>query len=520
MNAAMRRDYLLLTGISAAISVCALIFYYHQGAILLYGDAVAHINIARRVFDSRTPGFSQLGTVWLPLPHLLEIPFIVNNRMWQIGIGASIPSMIAYVAGALGVFRLVRGMASRFSSWTAALIFALNPNLVYMQATAMGESLYLAFFVWSAVYFAEFARQARDDAERAGRSLTKCGGMVAAAMLVRYDGWFLAAVIAFTAAVIMWRLRLFAWPLRRGLINCILLTGSAGAFFLVYNQVVFGNALEFANGPYSARAIQERSKTPTMPTYPGEKSVRDATLQFLKISRLNVAEGWPESWLFTAAVIALLASLYFSRRYLSWAILWTPVPFYVLCVAWGSVPIYHPEWWPFSYYNVRYGLQLLPAIAVFAALGCEFAARFFPLRYVAGAAALVIALSYFSVWNKTPICLREAQINGSDRVALDRDLASKLKTLPATATLMMNCGAHPGALQMAGISLKRTLSESTHPYWENALARPAQSADYIVAFAGDDVARAVHEHPQGLEAIAIIGTPLQPKALIYHATRR
>jgi hypothetical protein len=85
---------------------------------------------------------------------------------------------------------------------------------------------------------------------------------------------------------------------------------------------------------------------------------------------------------------------------------------------------------------------------------------------------------------------------------------------------MMNCGAHPGALQMAGISLKRTLSESTHPYWENALARPAQSADYIVAFAGDDVARAVHEHPQGLEAIAIIGTPLQPKALIYHATRR
>src|ERR1700704_3034268 len=106
MTAAARRDYFLLAGITAAISVGALIFYYHQGAILLYGDAVAHINIARRVFDSRTPGLLQLGTVWLPLPHLLDIPFIVNDRMWQTGLGASIPSMLAYVAGALGIYRL------------------------------------------------------------------------------------------------------------------------------------------------------------------------------------------------------------------------------------------------------------------------------------------------------------------------------------------------------------------------------------------------------------------------------
>jgi hypothetical protein len=146
MTAAARRDYLLLTSIAAILSVGALIFYYHQGAILLYGDAVAHIHIARRVFDSRTPGLFQLGTVWLPLPHLLDIPFIVNDRLWQTGLGASIPSMIAYVAGTLGMFRLVyelklRGMASAMAAWIAALIYALNPNLLYMQATAMTESL-------------------------------------------------------------------------------------------------------------------------------------------------------------------------------------------------------------------------------------------------------------------------------------------------------------------------------------------------------------------------------------------
>src|SRR5438045_5249495 len=123
MSAALRRDYLRLTSIVAAISIGGLVFSHHQGAILLYGDAVAHLNIARRVFDSRTPGLFQLGTVWLPLPHLLDIPFVVNGHMWQTGLGASIPSMIAYLAGTLGVFRLVSGLASRPAAWIAALIY-------------------------------------------------------------------------------------------------------------------------------------------------------------------------------------------------------------------------------------------------------------------------------------------------------------------------------------------------------------------------------------------------------------
>jgi 4-amino-4-deoxy-L-arabinose transferase-like glycosyltransferase len=520
MNAAARHDYWLLSGLAVAISIGALIFYYHQGAILLYGDAVAHINIARRVFDSRSPGLFQLGTVWLPLPHLLDIPFVVNGRMWQTGLGASIPSMAAYVAGTLGVYRLVNGLASRSSAWIAALIYALNPNLIYMQATAMGESLYLALFVWSAVYFAEFVRRVQDGPDHAAKSLKKCGLVVSAAMLVRYDGWFLAAVIAVCAALILWRLRPPVPPLRRGLINFVLFTGFTAALFLVYNQAAYGNALEFANGPYSARAIQQRSKTATMPSYPGEKSPRDATLQFLRVSRLNMAEGRPELWLFTAALVALLAAIYFARRYLSWAILWTPVPFYVLCIAWGSVPIYHPEWWPFSYYNVRYGLQLLPAIAVFAALACQFAANFLRPRYVVAAASLVIAASYFSVWQQTPICLREAKINGAERMALEQALAEKLKSLPQPATVLMYCSAHAAALQMVGVPLKRRLCENDHPGWEDALARPAESADYLVAFVGDPVAGAVHDHPQGLEAVAIIGTPGQPKALIYRATHR
>ena len=132
--------------------------------MLLYGDAVAHINIARRVFDSRTPGLLQLGTVWLPLPHLLMIPFLLSTSLWQTGIGGSIPSMAAYVFGtsessvwsaAPWIFFPTGHDWQELPAWGAAIVYAANPNLIYLQATAMTESLYLALFIWAVVYFSE-----------------------------------------------------------------------------------------------------------------------------------------------------------------------------------------------------------------------------------------------------------------------------------------------------------------------------------------------------------------------------
>src|SRR6202049_5373958 len=102
----------LLAWLATCVSVISFLFYFQRGEVLLYGDAVAHLNIARRVFDSKTPGLLQLGTVWLPLPHLLMIPFLLSKQMWQRGVGGSIPSMAAYVLGVTGIFRLVRGALS------------------------------------------------------------------------------------------------------------------------------------------------------------------------------------------------------------------------------------------------------------------------------------------------------------------------------------------------------------------------------------------------------------------------
>src|SRR5712691_12825510 len=72
-----------------------------RGYTLYYGDAEAHLNIARRILDSRTPGPEQIGTVWLPLPHALMVPFVMRDDWWRNGVAGVIVSCACFVlAGA------------------------------------------------------------------------------------------------------------------------------------------------------------------------------------------------------------------------------------------------------------------------------------------------------------------------------------------------------------------------------------------------------------------------------------
>jgi len=547
----------LLAWLATCVSVFSFLFYFQRNDVLLYGDAVAHINIARRVFDSKTPGLLQLGTVWLPLPHLLMVPFLLSNEMWRRGVGGSIPSMAAYVFGVVGVFRLVRGALSRrveaagtaepdrtasLAAWTAALVYAANPNLIYMQTTAMGEALYLAFFVWAVAYFAE---SIRGDA----KALTKCALCLAAACLTRYDGWFLAAAIAATVVV-----RGFiagqatntapaSQSTRAPVVKFVLITAAAPLLWLTYNAIVYRNPLEFANGPYSAKAIERKSQTVANPGHPGSGDPLLAGRYFLKSAEANVAENeWLQrTWvLLTLAGIAAAA---FTSRYsrstaatssppAAWPLLFLllPVPFYALSVAYGGVPIFVPTWWPFSHYNVRYGLQLLPAFAAALAIlthrvvQSEMWKPRLRLACVLGTFAFAI-VSYTSVWRAGPVSLQEARLNMGTRNQLEAQVAVWLEKLPPDSTLLMYLGDHVGALEQAGIPLSHVINEGNHRtwrqpadpegLWEHALADPAQYADYVVAFEGDSVWRAVQSrHLPELVEIHVTG---QAHAVLYRA---
>jgi hypothetical protein len=525
--------------LAGCASVISFLIYFRRGDILLFGDAVAHINIARRVFDSRTPGLLQLGTVWLPLPHLLMMPFLVSKWMWQTGVGGSVPSMVAYVLGVTGIFRLVRAAVASSAdaqsgagkaAWIAAAVFGLNPNLLYVQTTAMTESLYLALFVWSVVFFGEFVRGCSEGELRwraAKGSLWKCGACLAGACLTRYDGWFVAAAMA--ALVILYGWRAPGVDGRRTAVEFVLLAAAVPVLWFTYNAIVYRNPLEFANGPYSARAIEQKTAVPGFPPHPGTNNLPVAAAYFVKAGEFSVAgENWQTVWLGLALLGSVAVGL--RERQTAWLLLlWLPVPFYMLSVAYGGVPIFTPAWWPHSLYNIRYGLQLLPALVVFLVLEARYgasAARVVAARWgILAFAAGLAAVSYVGVWQAGPGCYREAWVNSRTRFQIEDRLAEQLKRLPPDASFLMYLGEHVGALQDAGIPLRRTISEGNHRVWkqpsdpdglwERALASPGQYADFVVAFDGDTVWQAVHE--RGLPVVARIEVAGQHAGTIYRA---
>jgi hypothetical protein len=539
----------LLAWLATCISVISFLFYFQRGEVLLYGDAIAHINIARRVFDSKTPGLLQLGTVWLPLPHLLMIPFLISNEMWRRGVGGSIPSMVAYVFGVIGMFRLMRSAlsrniepdrAARVAAWTAAIIYAANPNLIYLQATAMGEAVYLALFVWAIVYLTEAVG---GDA----KAVTKCGWCVAAACLTRYDGWFLAAAIA--AVVIGFSLVPGPIPIQRSpsfpgsrasVVKFILIAAAAPSLWLAYNAIVYRNPLEFANGPYSAKAIEQRSQGAGNPGHPGSGNFVLAGMYFLKSAEANMADNeWLQRAWILLALAAVMAPVLAARRARTeatspppWPLLFllVPLPFYALSVAYGGVPVFIPAWWPFSHYNVRYGLQLLPVFAAALAILAQRVVRYdrrtprLRLLCVLSLLALVF-ISYASIWHAGPISLKEAQVNMRARKQFETQLAGWLQKLPSDSTLLMYTGDHVGALQRAGIPLNHVINEGNHRtwkqpadpngLWERALADPARYADYVIAFEGDTVWQAVQGHP--LPELVEIHVTGQARGILYRA---
>ena len=290
--------------------------------------------------------------------------------------------------GALGIFRLVSARAPQVAAYLAAAIYALNPNLLYMQTTAMNEPLFLAFFIWAIVYFDEWLRGlssqpvAPSTDRSPERALEGCGIALAGGAATRYDGWFFGAILGALVLCVFvqwWHMTPDAARRRsmtKSLAEFLLLNALVPVFWLAYNHRVSGRAMDWANGPYSAKAIAERTTARGAAPYPGKDHVvtagavlpegGEAQRRARTLGR-HVCSCWP-CWGRPSRYGA-------SGLYRTWLLLWIPLVFYALSIAYGSVPIFIPTWWPFSYYNVRYGLELLPVFAVFPVLLAAFVAE-------------------------------------------------------------------------------------------------------------------------------------------------
>ena len=544
----------------------ALIVCFSRGYALLYGDAVAHLGIARRILDSRNPGLVQLGGVWLPLPHLLMLPFVQKLAWWQSGLAGAWPSLASYVLSVAGLFRLCRRMLVPRWALAATAFYALNPNLLYLATTAMTEPLFLALLIWTTLLTVECVDAIRAaEQARAARRMVWLGVLIFAAVFTRYDGWVQGAA---AWCVVAWTLgRAGAMRRRVGAAFAVftLLAIAGPVLWLGYNQHFYHDPLDFLRGPYSAPAIEKRTSPPGSKHYRGWHSVGWALLFYTRTAQV-VAAAWETGFTVMAAAVAgLWIALRRGTAHAS-LLLWVPLGFYVYSVAYGSVPIFIPQLYPHSYYNSRYGMELLPALALFACLATAEAERrwsaakgegisqglkpqagvpgltprpiqvrpFF-LAALAVAVANPLAMVYGTelvqrcaqaierhpsnlLANYTPpLVLKEALVNSSTRVPFERNLALVLEELPPDATILMQESDHIGTLEDAGIPLRQTINESDYDSWHVALEAPAEQAAYVVSFEGDAVWKAVEEHPEALEELTIVCGTGQPCARVYQS---
>ncbi len=130
----------------AAIGGTLVAWHYHRlGLTLSHYDARGHLIVARRIFDSITPGWQQIGAVWLPLPHLLNAIPVQIDLFYRTGASAVAISIASFAITAGAIAWIVWTLtASSSAALAAAVVFAGNPNVLYLQATPMTEPLLLA----------------------------------------------------------------------------------------------------------------------------------------------------------------------------------------------------------------------------------------------------------------------------------------------------------------------------------------------------------------------------------------
>jgi len=185
------------------------------------------------------------------------------------------------------------------------------------------------------------------------------------------------------------------------------------------------------------------------------------------------------------------------------------------------VPIFIPQLYPHSFYNSRYGMEMLPGLVLFAfiavaALDSRLKKTKPEVSKWLPRAGIALAVVNCAVMTLTiPLVLKEGMVNATTRQAFETSVARQIESFPVGVPILMTNGDHIGALQQAGIPLKQTINEGEWYSWKAALDAPAEKADYVVAIAGDPVDKAVHEHPENLTELTVLCTTGQPCARIY-----
>jgi hypothetical protein len=465
----------LLTGLAALLAGTAGAWFYSAGDLAIsHFDARAHLVVARRILDSLTPGWQQIGAVWLPLPHVLNMLPVQVDAWYRSGVSAIGISVMSSGVAAWALSRFIQTATGSAAGGVAgAALLLANANLLYIQSTPMTEPLLLATALLSLALTATWIdRGAHGWPWGPGLALT-------ATCLTRYEGWLMAAsAIVLTSLVLLRRGTPLAVVIRASLklsvipiIAIVLFTANSrwtiGSWFIPRDFFVPENDAR-GNAGLAWKQVIESVYLLSGPTYvwPGYAGALGVALAFVLSRRRSMS----------VLILALAAA--------------AALPWYAYLQG-------HPV-------RVRYGLLLVAACAALAGTGIGLIWR--PLRAVAAAALAIVVFFHASPFNRNSLLVIESRrdsANTADRQAVTAYLRTHYH---GESPIMMSMGSlahYMHDLGRAGFDIHSFLHEGNGEVWQYAVLGPRGYVTWLVmeerAEGGDVLFHAAQRDPRYLE---------------------
>jgi len=463
---------LFVASIAATIGLAAAIHYHQLGLTLSHYDARGHLIVARRIIDSITPGWQQIGAVWLPLPHLLNMLPVQVDAFYRSGASAVAISIVSFVVATAAIAWLVHLLTgSKPAALAAVAVFALNPNLVYLQSTPMTEPLLLALMT------AGVAMLMNDVEGRPGTGI-----VLALARLPRYEAWPVTYAALAAAVWTRWRNNDSLTAAVRAVLRVAVYPTAAILAFSLFSRVVVGQWF------VSSDFFVPENKAQGMPLVAIDEIVwgtRQLSGQALTVLGVIGCVALLLAGLFARARASALIALSLGAT---------------AAVPWAAFIDGHP-------FRIRYMVPLiaLEAVAVGALVGLVVQTfRSAGLKACTTSAFILIALYELHPFDRNAPMVVEAQwdlVNQAPR----REVTTSLQSRYHGESVMASMGSLGHYMQEAssdGFNVRDFLHEGNGDIWLAALDSPHIYAGWIMmeekAEGGDMLYKRAREHPEFL----------------------
>jgi hypothetical protein len=273
---------LLILTIVVIVGFCTSVYLYvlDKHSLVYYGDAVSHLVRSREFVDSARPGLlEQIGTGWLPLPHLLMLPFALVDPLFKSGFAGTAISLPSFAITSVLIYRIIKTQLNiNYVAVTGALLYALNWNMIYLDIIPMTEAPFMLFFVATAYYLQRWYQNPtkyyylgpiKYNLQKASiRSLylpvqlidlLKCSFFISLATLCRYEAWIIPIfLVPFVLASIIKRNTITDFDTRFKVLAILVsvLSFSGIVLWISYNGYYYGDPLRFSRAQYWSAAYQ------------------------------------------------------------------------------------------------------------------------------------------------------------------------------------------------------------------------------------------------------------------------